>query len=481
MDSRVSLAWEISSLNPTIKDMHVNPPQPDTLISVQGFVKNIRQFRKVGFVDINDGSIFKNLNVTLKNPTEIPDLKIGQSLNVKGDWVVSPGKQPFELVYDSKNPNHEMKIVGDIAEDYPVHKEMTVAHLRQFPSLRHRTSSLASILRLRSFLETKFMEFFNSRNFTKVTPPIITSSDCEGAGEVFKVEPVEKTEEAFFGKDSYLTVSTQLHLEALSLALNRAWTLTPCFRAENSKTTRHLSEFWMLEAELSYIDNLDQLTGFTEDMVRYVTKSLVKDVLEKGTSANIDETFESGDGADLLGSSFGSNEQVLKRWSALLTPDKWPRMTYTEAVEHLNKQLPREEQIVWGDSLLLKHEKQLAENSPIFITDYPVSQKPFYMLKSKDFNPDKPTVACFDLLIPEFGELAGGSLREHNYDILLQDMKNHGMNLEDMEWYLTLRRNGTIPHGGFGLGFERLITYLSGRESLRDISAFPRAPSLCSC
>ncbi|RLV92939.1 Asparagine--tRNA ligase mitochondrial [Spathaspora sp. JA1] len=465
------------SLSPTIKDIHVNPPSPDSIIEVKGYIKNIRQYRKVGFIDINDGSIFQNLNITLKNPKDMPGLKIGQSLSVKGDWKVSPGKQPFEVVYDRDNVLHSMNVIGDIAEDYPLHKEISLSNLRQFPSLRHRTSKLSSILRLRSFVETKFMEFFNKNGFVKVTPPIITSSDCEGAGEVFKVEPLTSTDQKFFGKDSYLTVSTQLHLEALALAVNRAWTLSPCFRAENSNTSRHLCEFWMLEAELCYIDRIDQLTGFTEDMVRYIVRELVKEGAASAASSTDSTTsvLESGDGADLLGASPSNKELLVKRWSLLLTPDKWPSMTYTEAITHLNKQLPQHEQLKWGDSLQLKHEKQLASTSPIFITDYPASQKPFYMLRSG--NASQPTVACFDLLIPEFGELAGGSLREHNYDVLVEDMKLHGMNLDDMDWYLTLRRHGTIPHGGFGLGFERLITYLSGRDSLRDVAAFPRAPS----
>lgn len=476
-----------TQLKPTILEIHNQPPPTNQILETQGHVKSIRKFKKVGFLDINDGSIYQGLNIVLKDPNSqsLPELKVGQSIKVKGDWIESKGKQSYELIYDDKNPKHELTIVGDVASDYPLQKkETTMQNLRLYPSLRHRTSTLSSFLRLRSFLETKFMEFFNSKSFTKVTPPIITSSDCEGAGEVFKVEPVVnkggddgKETEKFFGKDAYLTVSTQLHLEALTIGLNRAWTLTPCFRAENSNTSRHLCEFWMLEAEICYIDDLKQLTNFTEDMVRYVTEALVE-----GTGA-ITTKFESGNGNDLLGASYGTvNEIIKKRWDALLTSDRWPSMTYTEAVEYLNKNhLPSVEQLTWGESLQLKHEKLLAKESPIFITDYPSSLKPFYMLKSKDCDPTKPTVACFDLLIPDFGELAGGSLREHDYDTLVRDMKRYNMNIEDMEWYLTLRKNGTVPHGGFGLGFERLMIYLVGHENVKDIAAFPRAPQVCSC
>ncbi|KAL6450522.1 SLM5 Asparagine--tRNA ligase [Candida maltosa Xu316] len=339
-----------------------------------------------------------------------------------------------------------------------------MSFLRTLPELKHRTSTLASFLRLRSFLEFQLLSFFQQRDFIKVTTPLITSSDCEGAGEVFQIEPFNgNPKEPFFGKNAYLTVSTQLHLECLSLALNRAWTLTPCFRAEKSNTTRHLSEFWMLEAEISYVDSVYQVTNFIEDMVRHVTKSL-------------QDTRN-----DYLSGSYIEDELVKSRWDQILTKERWPRMTYDEAIEHVNKNLPESEQLTWGDSLQLKHERMLAEKSPIFITDYPEIQKPFYMLKSSNYNPEKPTVACFDLLVPEFGELAGGSLREHDFDVLLNNMKHHQMNLEDMEWYLNLRRQGTIPHGGFGLGFERLITYLAGHDNVRDIAAFPRASDLCNC
>ncbi|KAK6894187.1 Asparagine--tRNA ligase, mitochondrial [Candida tropicalis] len=464
-------------LNPTIKQQLGSPAKVGSIIEARGFVKSIRTSKKVGFVDISDGSIHKNLNIVLQG-SEQPKFKVGQSIIVKGEWCQGKGTQPFELKYNPKNPDHKITILGDVTEDYPLQKKSTsMPFLRTFPELKHRTNTLASFLRLRSHMEFKLMEFFQQQDFIKVTPPLITSSDCEGAGEVFSVHSAsDKPNEKFFGKNAYLTVSTQLHLECLALALNRAWTLTPCFRAEQSNTTRHLSEFWMLEAEISHVDSVHQVTNFIEDMVRYVTQSL----MDSSSESSINN-ISAGDGNDYLNGSYIDKELVKERWAKMLTPDRWPRMTYTDAVSLLNKTLPENEQLQWGDSLQLKHERMLAENSPIFITDYPSAQKPFYMIKSANFDPEKPTVACFDLLVPEFGELAGGSLREHDYEVLKKNLEDHQMDMQDMDWYLNLRRQGTVPHGGFGLGFERMITFLAGYDNVRDVSAFPRAPDLCKC
>jgi asparaginyl-tRNA synthetase len=321
-------------------------------------------------------------------------------------------------------------------------------------------------------LELKFFEYFNSKDFVKVSPPLITSSDCEGSGEQFKVESVQKFDldsANFFGKPTYLTVSTQLHLEVLSQSLNRAWTLSPCFRAENSNTNRHLSEFWMLEAEISYVDDVRQLTDFTEDMIRYVTKFLTS--------------------SDLLVSRFNKEEVLVmkQRWENILRDEKWPTITYTEAIEIINKVMNKgrlKNRLAWGDSIQTPHEKWLAGThfqSPVFITDYPASEKPFYMPKSKIYDPERPTVACYDLIIPEIGELVGGSVREHDYDTLIQEMKQRGMNTDELDWYLSTRQNGTVPHGGFGMGFERLVAYLSAMDNIKDVIPFPRVSQSCNC
>ncbi|KAI5965047.1 SLM5 [Candida theae] len=443
-----------STLAPTIKEQISASPPIGSTLEVRGFVKSIRNSKNVGFLDISDGSTSKIINVVLVG-REQPRFQVGESVCVRGEWSASKGKgQDKELKYNPENPNHSYEIIGEVPEDYPLQKKATsMSFLRTLPSLKHRASTIASFYRLRSFLETQMMDFFNNHSFTKVTPPLITSSDCEGAGETFEIKQADD----FFEKRAYLTVSTQLHLEAISLALNRAWTLAPCFRAEESKTSRHLSEFWMLEAEISYLNKLEPLLSFTEEMIKSVTRSLVERKKEYLEGTYLDQ------------------EVIESRWSSILGSD-WRRLTYHEALEELNKQGANLE---FGDSLNLVHERALAENGPVFVTDYPASMKPFYMLKSLSYNENEPTVACFDLLLPQFGELVGGSLREHDYDTLIESMREKSMNLEDMEWYITLRKCGTIPHGGFGMGWERFVTYLSGHDNIRDLVPFPRAPGLC--
>ena len=447
------------------------------MVRVHGHIKSVRQSKNVGFIDLSDGSDYRTLNVVVQDPQLMlssTHLKVGQSIAVEGEWVESKGTQDYELVLSPINPNHNLQIIGQVPDTYPIQKKVnTMQHLRNFPTLRHRTSTLASILRFRSFLEGEFIRFFNDNQCVKVTPPIITGSDCEGAGEQFKVDRITKDDPAFkfFGKDTYLTVSTQLHLEILAMSLNRVWTLTPCFRAEDSNTNRHLSEFWMLEAELCYVDDVKQLTTFTENMIRYVTQSLKRN------------------SADILGSRYKRDDIAVmtNRWDTILSEKEWPSITYTEAIDIINRVMLKgrlKGRLQWGDSIQTPHEKWLAGThfqSPVFITDYPADVKPFYMPKSKEFNPEKPTVACYDLILPDIGELVGGSLREHKYDSLVEEMKARNMNINDMEWYLSLRENGTVPHGGFGMGFERLVAYLACMDNIKDVIPFPRVPDDCKC
>lgn len=484
-----------SSLKPTIKDLFISPPSIESIISTQGHIKSIRQFKNIGFIDLSDGTTFHNLSVVLQDPESTLSelhLKVGQSINVAGKWIASKGTQKYELLYNPEANDHNLQVIGDVEDAYPIQKKsQTYQFLRGLPTLRHRTASLASMLRFRSFMETKLMEFFNSQNFTKTTPPLITSSDCEGAGEQFKVEQLHKKEvvvdgavqeEHFFGKPAFLTVSTQLHLEVLTLSLNRAWTLTPCFRAEDSNTNRHLSEFWMLEAEICYIDHVSQLTDFTEDMIRYVTGALKSEAINEQSS---------GHSTDLLSSRFKKEElETLKnRWETIMAPQKWPSVTYSEAIDIINKVKNKNKlknRLTWGDDIQTEHEKWLAGThfqSPVFITDYPRSQKPFYMPKSHSsvYNPERPTVACYDLILPEIGELVGGSMREHDYENLVQEMTRRNMNLKEMDWYLSTRLNGTVPHGGFGMGFERLLSYIGAMENVKDVIPFPRVPQSCTC
>ncbi|KAI5970110.1 SLM5 [Candida margitis] len=442
-----------ASLTPTIKEQLLASPPVGSILEVRGFVKSIRNSKNVGFLDISDGSTSKIINVVLVGKNQ-PKFQVGESVIVKGEWDISKGKgQDKELKYNPDDPDHTYEIIGRVPEDYPLQKKATsMSFLRTLPSLKHRASTIASFYRLRSFLETQMMGFFNNHSFTRVSPPLITSSDCEGAGETFEI----KSAEEFFDKKAYLTVSTQLHLEAIALALNRAWTLTPCFRAEDSKTNRHLSEFWMLEAEVSYLDDLEPLLNFTEEMIKYATGKLV-------------ERKE-----DYLDGTYLDKEVIESRWRHVL--GDWRRISYNEALDELNS---KGANLRFGDSLNLDHERVLAERGPVFVTDYPALMKPFYMSKSLKYNQEKPTVACFDLLLPQFGELVGGSLREHNYDTLVESMSNNNMDLEDMDWYTNLRKCGTIPHGGFGMGWERFVTYLSGHDNIRDLVPFPRAPGLC--
>lgn len=426
-------------------------------VTVYGHVKSVRHLKNVGFADILDGS-GKSMAAVFRNPAEFLEnypLKVGQSVAAVGQVKESRGKgQQYELVMDS------VKIIGDVPESYPMQKKkVNMQTLRTLPTLRHRTQTLASVLRLRLTLEARLLKFFAEQDFVKVNPPVLTSLDCEGAGETFKVESSKK----FFDKDVYLTVLSQLHLEVLSQLLSRVWTLTPCFRAEASHTNRHLSEFWMLEAEISFIDDVVQLTKFVESMIKLVVGSDIPDLIEL--------RFEQKD-----------REEILSRFE--LMRGQWNTITYLEAIDIVAKHMPGEASATWGDSISTAQEKWLAGSYfklPVFITDYPQAQKPFYMPKLKTFDESKPTVACFDLIIPEIGELVGGSLREWQLTPLKQEMSLRGMNVEDMEWYISLRENGTVPHGGFGLGFERLVCFLSAMDNVKDVIPFPRVPESCAC
>lgn len=477
------VARKYLGLTPTIREMLATPPTTNSEVSAHGHIKSIRSFKNVGFLDISDGLIFLTLNVVFSDPDSVlrSKFKVGQSVSVRGKWIESKGKQMYELQYDPANPEHALTVVGDVPDSYPIQKKsQTLQFLRGLPTLRHRTATLASVLRFRSHVEAQLVSFFADNGFVKVSPPLITTSDCEGAGEQFRIEPLNKNSDAFFGKDAYLTVSTQLHLEVLALSLNRAWTLTPCFRAEESNTSRHLSEFWMLEAEVCYVDKVQQLTGFVEKMIRLVVSLMKSDV-----QAN------PGTLQDLLSSRYSGedSEKVKSRWESILADKPWPSITYAEALDIINtvKNKGRlKGRLAWGDSILTEHEKWLAGvhfELPVFVTDYPAEQKPFYMPLSDEtvLDVNKPTVACFDLIVPEIGELIGGSLREHDHEKLVEEMKARNMAIEDMQWYLSTRENGTVPHGGFGMGFERLIAYLGAVENIKDVTAFPRAPQTCAC
>lgn len=343
-----------------------------------------------------------------------------------------------------------MHIYGHAPGDtYPMQKkEHGSEHLRDNAHLRTRTSQIGQIVKLRNELTHNLLTWFKGHHFMNVQPPVITSSDCEGAGEVFEVvNPSQK--DKFFAHSAYLTVSAQLHLEAVASGFARVFTLSPTFRAEPSQTSRHLAEFWMLEAEISFVEDVESVMGVVEHSIKSAVSGL---------------------------------EEGLVKSDALGVEREWPRITYTDAIETLKERhtvSPFQYIPEWGASLQSEHERYLADevyNGPLFVTDYPTSIKPFYMRA----NDDGRTVACFDLLVPGIGELAGGSLREERLDILEHNMVQAGLDRSTYDWYLDLRRYGSVPHGGFGVGYERLLSVISGVSNLRDVVLFPRWAGRCN-
>lgn len=381
-------------------------------------------------------------------------------------------------------------------QTYPIqNKYQTPESLRAISHLRPRTPLNSTLLRLRSDATALLTQFFFAEKFQQTHPPIITSSDCEGAGEAFAVK---SGKEEFFRDAKYLTVSTQLHLEALAQALGNVWTLSPTFRAEKSDTSRHLSEFYMLEAEMSFVRDMDEVM----DLVQWMMKALAQGLKERDAARELElNRLDSRDPAERLAfADLVDQAELRRRWRGLLVPGKWPRITYTKAIEMLRPVADRfEHEPVWGSGLQSEHEKYLAEEVgydreldayvPIFVTEYPRDIKAFYMLRSASPPPQGETVDCFDLLVPSLGELAGGSMREHRLRELEDNMRLHGLQVpqgrkaagNDMAWYLDLRRWGCPPHGGFGLGFDRLLSYLTGVPNVRDVVPFPRHHERCDC
>jgi asparaginyl-tRNA synthetase len=421
-------------------------------------------------------------------------LSTGAAVRLSGRWTASHGsKQSHEL------RANEATVLGENdAEHNPIQpKYQTAEFLRTVSHLRPRVSANALLLRLRSQVISSLTSFFNWESFVQCHTPIITSSDCEGAGEVFTVssnaskaseqKSVPETEaqvEHFFRTPKYLTVSAQLHLEALSQAVDKVWTLSPTFRAEKSDTPRHLSEFYMLEAELCFTQSLEDVMSVVENMLVATAtdlngSALAEELLKTKKDSSKQDNEEAGNliTADVL----------TQRWAGMMTPG-WPRISYVEAIQILQAAASEGKanfvfQPTWKDGLQAEHERYIAAavgegRRPVFITDYPKHQKPFYMLPS-DGTAD--TVACFDLIVPELCELVGGSLREYRSAKLQENMRAKGVSGENLEWYNDLRKYGSAPHGGFGMGFDRLLCYLSGTASVRDVVAFPRWHGRCDC
>lgn len=438
-------------------------------VKVSGWVRTIRSNNNFGFIELNDGSFFKNLQVvfenTLDNFKEISKIAISSSLEIEGEVVLTPeSKQPLEL----KATN--IVIHGHSNSDYPLQKKRhTMEYLRTIAHLRPRSNTFSAVFRVRGLAAYAIHKFFNERGFVYVNTPIITASDCEGAGEMFRLTTLDPknpplTEDGevdfsqdFFGKPANLTVSGQLNGETYALAFRNIYTFGPTFRAENSNTGRHASEFWMVEPEMAFAELTDYL-DCAEDMIKYI----ISYVLE-----NAPEEME-------FFSKF-IDKGLMDRLNNVVNSE-FARVTYTEAVDILQKcdkefQYPVE----WGIDLQTEHERYLSEEvfkRPVFVTDYPKDIKAFYMR----LNDDGKTVAAADLLAPGVGEIIGGSQREERLDVLEARMEELGLNKEDYWWYLELRKYGETKHSGFGLGFERILMYLTGMSNIRDVIPFPRTP-----
>ncbi|MDD4901317.1 MAG: asparagine--tRNA ligase [Patescibacteria group bacterium] len=438
-------------------------------ISLSGWVRTVRSSSKVGFIELNDGTYLKNLQVVFSSDSEnyqaLTKLTIGSAITAAGELIKSPAKgQAFEF------KPAKIEILSLTPEGYPLQKKRhSFEFLRTIAHLRARTNTFSAVFRLRSVLAFAIHKFFQERNFIYLHSPIITTSDCEGAGEMFQVTTLDmgkppKNEqgqinyaEDFFGKQTSLTVSGQLNGEAFALAFNKIYTFGPTFRAENSNTARHAAEFWMIEPEIAFADLADDM-DLAESMVKY----LINYVREYCPAEM--EFFNK------------FIDQDLNRRLDNVVKAKFERLTYSKAIDILEKSKEKfNYPVKWGIDLQTEHERYLTEkvfNKPVFVTDYPVGIKAFYMRLSDDGR----TVAAADLLVPGVGEIIGGSQREERLDVLEKRIKDLGLSKEDYQWYLDLRRYGGVKHAGFGLGFERAIMYLTGMTNIRDVIPFPRTP-----
>ena len=453
-----------------IKQLYRNKEQYiDKTVKVAGWIRTSRMSKNFGFIELNDGSFFKNMQIVidekLENFKEVGKLPISTSLLIEGTLVATQNaKQPVEI--------QATKIVveGESDNSYPLQKKRhTVEYLRTIAHLRPRSNLFSAAFRVRSVAAYAIHKFFQDRNFVYAHSPIITGSDCEGAGEMFRIttldlNDVPKTEDGkvdysqdFFGKEANLTVSGQLNAEIMALAFRNVYTFGPTFRAENSYTGRHASEFWMIEPEIAFADLEDNME-LAEDMIKYIINYVLENCPEEM------EFFNSFVDKGLL-------ERLHK-----IVNSEFTRITYTKAIELLLESGQKfEYPVEWGCDLQTEHERYITEqifNAPVFVTDYPKEIKAFYMR----MNEDGKTVRAMDLLVPGVGEIIGGSQREERYDLLMDRIKECGLNEEDYWWYLELRKYGTATHSGFGLGFERIIMYLTGISNIRDVIPFPRTP-----
>lgn len=441
-------------------------------VEVQAWIKNLRAQKEFGFIEINDGSFFNSVQVvydnTLENFERVSKLYLSASIRVKGKLVLTPNnKQAFEIKAE------EIEVLGDSTADYPLqNKRHSMEFLRSIAHLRPRANLFRAAYRIRSLAAFAIHKFFNEQDFVYVHTPILTASDAEGAGEMFQVTTLDidnppRTEDGavdysqdFFDKPTHLTVSGQLEGETFAMAFSKIYTFGPTFRAENSNTTRHAAEFWMIEPEMAFMDN-NQNMDVAEAMLKYVINYVMENAKEEIEFCN--QFVDKG---------------LIDRLNHVRNSD-FERVTYTRAIEILKE---HEEifdvKVEWGMDLQTEHERYLTEQifkKPIFVTDYPKDIKAFYM----KLNPDSKTVAAMDCLVPGIGEIVGGSQREEDYDKLEKRINELGLDMDSYDWYMDLRKYGSVVHSGYGLGFERLIMYITGIENIRDVLPFPRTVHHC--
>ncbi len=453
-----------------IKDIYRNTDKyAEEIVTIEGWVRTLRTSKTFGFIEVNDGSFFKNLQVVfeegLENFAEISKLSISTAIKVKGKLELTPdAKQPFEIKAIS------IEVEGISHKDYPLQKKRhSFEFLREIAHLRPRSNAFSAVFRVRSLAAYAIHKFFQERDFVYTHTPIITGSDAEGAGDMFKITTLDLKNpplndkgnidysKDFFGKEAHLTVSGQLQGEAYALAFRNIYTFGPTFRSENSNTARHASEFWMIEPEIAFADLNDNME-LAEEMLKYIINYLMENAPEEMEFFN--KFVDKG---------------LVDRLDNVVT-SKFGRITYTEAIELLEKSKQKfEYPVEWGCDLQTEHERYITEKvfkKPVFVTDYPKEIKAFYM----KLNEDGKTVAAMDLLVPGIGEIIGGSQREDRLEVLEEKMDAIGLDKKEYWWYLELRKYGSTRHAGFGLGFERAIMYLTGMTNIRDVISFPRTP-----
>lgn len=429
-------------------------------VTLQGWVRTNRNSKNISFIEFNDGSCFSNLQIVyspeMEGYEQASKITTGSAIEVKGTVHATPqAKQPLEVAADS------ITVLGLADHDYPLQKKRhSYEFLREIPHVRPRANTYYAVFRLRSVLSMAIHTFFQDRGFVYVHAPIITGNDAEGAGECFTVTTIDdqEYEKDFFGKHAQLTVSGQLHVEPFALTYRNVYTFGPTFRAENSNTTRHAAEFWMIEPELAFADLSDNM-DVIEDMIKYCINYVLEHASEEMAF------FQKMIDKDCI-------DRVKQ-----VANSEFRRMTYTEAIKELEKVKDRfdNKNIYWGMDLQSEHERYICEQvvgGPVFLIDYPKEIKAFYMRE----NEDGKTVAACDLLVPYVGELVGGSQREERYDVLKKKMDDMGMEESTLQWYMDLRRFGGCVHSGFGLGFDRMLMYLSGIQNIRDVQPYPRTP-----